>query len=223
VTSPIVRAQGLVKTFGQGRAARRVLDGAALEVAGGELVAVVGRSGSGKSTLLHLLGGLDKAEAGTIELAGERVDGRSERDLARLRARRVGFVFQFFHLVPELSGEENVALAARLPDAAPGALERGHELIERLGLGDAAGRMPHELSGGEQQRIALARALVNDPAVVLADEPTGNLDPEAAAIVLDVLREIAREGRAVVLVTHEEAATDAATRVLRLRDGVLAT
>ncbi len=222
VTSPIVRAQGLVKTFGQGRAARRVLDGAALEVSGGELVAVVGRSGSGKSTLLHLLGGLDKAEAGTIELAGERVDGRSERDLARLRARRVGFVFQFFHLVPELSGEENVALAARLPDAAPGALERGYELIERLGLGDAAGRMPHELSGGEQQRVALARALVNDPAVVLADEPTGNLDPEAAAIVLDVLREIAAEGRAVVLVTHEEVATDAATRVLRLRDGVLA-
>jgi ABC-type lipoprotein export system ATPase subunit len=221
VTSPIVRAQGLVKTFGQGRAARRVLDGAALEVSGGELVAVVGRSGSGKSTLLHLLGGLDKVEAGTIELAGERVDGRSERDLARLRARRVGFVFQFFHLVPELSGEENVALAARLPDAAPGALERGHELIERLGLGDAAGRMPHELSGGEQQRIALARALVNDPAVVLADEPTGNLDPEAAAIVLDVLREIAAEGRAVVLVTHEEAATDAATRVLHLKDGVL--
>jgi ABC-type lipoprotein export system ATPase subunit len=222
VTSPIVRAQGLVKTFGQGRAARRVLDGAALEVDGGELVAVVGRSGSGKSTLLHLLGGLDKPEAGTIELAGERVDGRSERDLARLRARRVGFVFQFFHLVPELSGEENVALAARLPDSAPGAPERGRELIERLGLGDAAGRMPHELSGGEQQRIALARALVNDPAVVLADEPTGNLDPEAAAIVLDVLREVAAEGRAVVLVTHEEAATDAATRVLRLQDGVLA-
>jgi ABC-type lipoprotein export system ATPase subunit len=222
VTSPIVRAQGLVKTFGQGRAARRVLDGAALEVAGGELVAVVGRSGSGKSTLLHLLGGLDKPEAGTIELAGERVDGRSERDLARLRARRVGFVFQFFHLVPELSGEENVALAARLPDSAPGAPERGRELIERLGLGDAAGRMPHELSGGEQQRIALARALVNDPAVVLADEPTGNLDPEAAAIVLDVLREVAAGGRAVVLVTHEEAATDAATRVLRLQDCVLA-
>ncbi len=221
MTSPIVRAQGLVKTFGSGRAARRVLDGAELEVAGGELVAVVGRSGSGKSTLLHLLGGLDRAEAGTIELAGERVDGRSERDLARLRARRIGFVFQFFHLVPELSGEENVALAARLPDAAPDAFARGVELIERLGLGDAAGRMPHELSGGEQQRVALARALVNDPDVVLADEPTGNLDPEAAAIVLDVLRDVAAEGRAVVLVTHEEAATNAATRVLRLQEGVL--
>jgi ABC-type lipoprotein export system ATPase subunit len=221
VTAPILRASGLVKTFGQGRAARRVLDGAGIEVAPGELVAVVGRSGSGKSTLLHLLGGLDRAEAGAIELAGERVDGRPERELARLRARRVGFVFQFFHLVPELSGAENVALAARLPGAAPDAAQRGRELLDRLGLADAAGRMPHELSGGEQQRVALARALVNDPAVVLADEPTGNLDPEAATTVLAILREVAAEGRAVVLVTHEEAATAAATRILRLRDGVL--
>jgi ABC-type lipoprotein export system ATPase subunit len=220
--STIVRAQGLVKTFGRGRAARRVLDGASIEVAAGELVAVVGRSGSGKSTLLHLLGGLDRAEAGTIELAGQRVDGRSERDLARLRASRVGFVFQFFHLIPELSGAENVALAARLPDAAPGAQERGRALLERLGLEDVAGAMPHELSGGEQQRVALARALVNDPDVVLADEPTGNLDQEAARVVLDVLREIAAEGRAVLLVTHEDAATAAATRVVRLREGVLA-
>jgi ABC-type lipoprotein export system ATPase subunit len=219
--STILRAQGLVKTYGRGRAARRVLDGAALNVRAGEVVAILGRSGAGKSTLLHLLGGLDRAEAGTIEVAGERVDGRSERDLARLRARRFGFVFQFFHLIPELSGAENVALAARLPDAAPGARERGHALIERLGLEEAAGRMPHELSGGEQQRIALARALVNDPAVVLADEPTGNLDPAAARIVLDVLRQVAAEGRAVVLVTHEDAATAVATRVLHLRDGVL--
>jgi ABC-type lipoprotein export system ATPase subunit len=219
--STILRAQGLVKTYGRGRAARRVLDGAALEVQAGEVVAVVGRSGAGKSTLLHLLGGLDRAEAGIIELAGERVDGRSERELARLRARRVGFVFQFFHLIPELSGAENVALAARLPDAAPGARERGRALLERLGLADVADRMSHELSGGEQQRIALARALVNDPAVVLADEPTGNLDPAAARVVLDVLRQVAAEGRAVVLVTHEDAATAAATRVLQLRDGVL--
>ena len=221
MTAPIVRASGLVKTFGQGRAAQRVLDGAGIEVAAGELVAVVGRSGSGKSTLLHLLGGLDRAEAGTIEVAGERVDGRPERELARLRARHLGFVFQFFHLVPELSGAENVALAARLPGAAPDAARRGRELLDRLGLADAAGRMPHELSGGEQQRVALARALVNDPAVVLADEPTGNLDPVAATTVLTILREVAAEGRAVVLVTHEEAATAAATRILRLRDGVL--
>jgi ABC-type lipoprotein export system ATPase subunit len=219
--STILRAQGLVKTFGRGRAARRVLDGARLEVRTGEVVAVVGRSGAGKSTLLHLLGGLDRAEAGTIELGGERVDGRSERELARLRARRVGFVFQFFHLIPELSGAENVTLAARLPGAAPDARERGRALLERLGLADVAGRMPHELSGGEQQRVALARALVNDPDVVLADEPTGNLDPAAAAVVLDVLRQVAAEGRAVVIVTRVAAATAVATRVLHLGDGVL--
>ncbi len=218
----IVEARGLVRTFGRGRAARRVLDGAGLDVAAGELVAVVGRSGSGKSTLLHVVGGLDRPEAGTITVDGERVDGRPERELVRVRARKVGFVFQFFHLVPELSGAENVALAARLPDAAPGAERRGRALLDRLGLDGAAGRLPHELSGGEQQRIALARALVNDPAVVLADEPTGNLDPEAAAEVLRILREVADEGRAVLLVTHEAAATAAADRVLRLEQGVLA-
>jgi len=217
----IVEARGLVRTFGRGRAARRVLDGAGLDVAAGELVAVVGRSGSGKSTLLHLIGGLDRPEAGTIVVDGERVDGRPERELARVRARKVGFVFQFFHLVPELSGAENVALAARLPDAAPGAERRGLALLDRLGLDGAAGRLPHELSGGEQQRIALARALVNDPAVVLADEPTGNLDPEAGAEVLRLLREVADDGRAVLLVTHEAAATAVADRVLTLEQGVL--
>ncbi|MDP9401282.1 MAG: ABC transporter ATP-binding protein [Actinomycetota bacterium] len=217
----VISARGLVKTHGRGRAARRILDGAALDVHGGELVAVVGRSGSGKSTLLHLLGGLDRAEAGTIELAGERVDGRPERELARLRARAVGFVFQFFHLVPELTGAENVALAARLPDAPRGAGARGRALVERLGLSDAAERLPHELSGGEQQRLAVARALVNDPAVVLADEPTGNLDPQAGAAVLELLRDVADEGRAVVLVTHETAATEAADRTLRLDGGQL--
>jgi ABC-type lipoprotein export system ATPase subunit len=217
----ILAARGLVKTHGRGRAARRVLDGAELEVQSGELVAVVGRSGSGKSTLLHLLGGLDRPEAGRIELAGDRIDGRPERELVRLRARRVGFVFQFFHLVPELTGAENVALAARLPDAAPEAAARGAGLVERLGLRDAAERLPHELSGGEQQRIAVARALVNDPAVVLADEPTGNLDPEAGSVVLELLRGAADEGRAVVLVTHEAIATEIADRVLRLEQGRL--
>jgi ABC-type lipoprotein export system ATPase subunit len=217
----IVAARGLIKTFGRGRAARRILDGADLDVAAGELVAVVGRSGSGKSTLLHVLGGLERPEGGTIELAGERLDGRGERELARVRARKVGFVFQFFHLVPELTGAENVALAARLPGAAPGARARGAALVERLGLAEAAGRLPRELSGGEQQRIAVARALVNDPALVLADEPTGNLDPEAGADVLALLREVADEGRGVVLVTHEDAATSASDRVLRLRDGRL--
>jgi ABC-type lipoprotein export system ATPase subunit len=222
VTVTVVSAHGLVKSYGRGRAALRVLDGADLEVAPGELVAVVGRSGSGKSTLLHLLGGLDRPEAGSIAVAGERVDGRSERELTQIRRRRIGFVFQFFHLVPELTGEENVLLPARLPGTRNGAVARGRELIVRLGLEEAARRLPHELSGGEQQRLAVARALVHDPPLVLADEPTGNLDAEAGAVVLGLLRAAAREaGRAVVVVTHDEAATAQADRVLSLRDGRL--
>jgi len=184
-------------------------------------VAVVGRSGSGKSTLLHLLGALDRPEAGTIEVVGRRLDGRPERELTRVRRDHVGFVFQSYHLVPELTGEENVLLPTRLPRSAPDAPARGRALIERLGLNGAAARMPHELSGGEQQRLAVARALVQEPELILADEPTGNLDPESGAAVLALLRGAADDGRAVVLVTHEEAATSAADRVLRLVEGRL--
>jgi ABC-type lipoprotein export system ATPase subunit len=217
----VVRAEGLVKSFGQGRAARRVLDGASLRVEAGEVVAILGRSGSGKSTLLHLIGGLDRPEAGTIEVGGERVTGAGERALSRLRRRHVGFVFQFFHLLPELTGEGNVLLAGRVRDARPDAAERGHALIDRLGLRPVAGSLPHQLSGGEQQRFAIARALVNDPAVLLADEPTGNLDVEAGAEVLRLLRAGASDGRAVVMVTHETAAAEIADRVLRLYEGRL--
>jgi ABC-type lipoprotein export system ATPase subunit len=218
----MIHAHGLVKSYGRGRAARRVLDGAALDVRAGEVVAIVGRSGTGKSTLLHLVGALDRPEAGRIEVAGQRVDGRSERELTRFRRDRIGFVFQFFHLVPELTGAQNVLLPARLPGAPRGAEARGRELIDELGLAGAATRRPHELSGGEQQRLAVARALVMDPPVLLADEPTGNLDAQAGAQVLALLRAAAGEGRAVVIVTHEHAATDGADRVLALRDGRLA-
>ena len=209
----VVSARGLVKTYGRGRAARRVLDGADIDARAGELVAVVGRSGSGKSTLLHVLGALDRPEAGTIEVAGERIDGRPERELTGVRRRKVGFVFQFFHLIPELTGEENVLLPARLPGVRNGAIARGRELIAELGLTDAARRLPHELSGGEQQRLAVARALVHDPPLVLADEP--------GTAVLALLRRAASDGRAVVLVTHDEAATAQADRILRMRDGRL--
>ena len=217
----VVRARGLVKTFGTGRVARRVLDGADLEVEAGEVVAVLGRSGSGKSTLLHLLGGLDRPEAGVISVAGQRVTGAGERALSRLRGARIGFVFQFFHLLPELSGEANVLLAGRMRGAAPDAPARGGALIDRLGLRHVAGSLPSQLSGGEQQRFAIARALVNDPSLLLADEPTGNLDSEAGAEVLRLLRAGADEGRAVVMVTHEAAATAMADRVVRLADGKL--
>jgi ABC-type lipoprotein export system ATPase subunit len=168
-----------------------------------------------------VLGGLDRPDAGEVEIAGERVTGVSERRLSALRRRHVGFVFQFFHLLPELTGAANVQLAARVRGADPGATARGRALVGRLGLDPVADSFPHQLSGGEQQRFAIARALVNDPAVVLADEPTGNLDVEAGATVLALLRELAGEGRAVVLVTHEDAAAGIADRVLRLRDGRL--
>jgi ABC-type lipoprotein export system ATPase subunit len=217
----VVAAERVVKTYGEGRAARRVLDGASLHVQAGEIVAILGRSGTGKSTLLHLIGGLDTPDAGRIAVAGESVTGASQRTLSRLRAQRIGFVFQFFHLLPELTGEANVLLAGRVRGAQPGAAERGQALIDRLGLREVAGSLPHQLSGGEQQRFAIARALVNDPAVLLADEPTGNLDTRAGAEVLRLLKAGAEEGRAVVLVTHEPAAADIADRVLTLRDGRL--
>jgi ABC-type lipoprotein export system ATPase subunit len=217
----VVRARGVVKTFGRGRAARRVLDGADLEVAAGELVAITGRSGTGKSTFLHLLAGLDAPDAGAIELAGARVDGASDRQLTALRARAVGFVFQFFHLVPELSAEENVLLPTRVNGSRRAGERRGQELIDALGLREVARSLPHELSGGEQQRFAFARALVNDPPVVLADEPIGNLDETSGTVVLDLLRGAASEGRAVVMVTHQPEAVAAATRVVRLVDGRL--
>jgi ABC-type lipoprotein export system ATPase subunit len=224
IPAAVLQARGLVKVHGSGRGQRRILDGADLEVGAGELVAIVGRSGSGKSTLLQLLGGLDRADAGTVEVSGRPVAGPnrpSERELSALRRDEIGFVFQFFHLLPELDGEANVLLPATLPGADPGTAQRGRALIERLGLRDVAGLRPHQLSGGEQQRFALARALIGNPALVLADEPIGNLDAAAGDVVLDLLRAAADHGRAVVMVTHQAEATARADRVLRLEDGVL--
>ena len=217
----VARALGVVKTYGQGRAAVHVLSGVDIEVAAGELVAIVGRSGSGKSTLLHLLGGLDRADAGEIVVDGIRLDRAGESVMTRVRREKVGFVFQDFHLLPELSGLENVLLPARLGRRS-GAHRRARELVADLGLDEVAHRLPVVLSGGEQQRLAIARALVNDPVLVLADEPTGNLDEESGAIVLELLSDVARSGKAVVLVTHEASAVERADRVLRLLDGRLA-
>jgi ABC-type lipoprotein export system ATPase subunit len=217
---PVLQARGITKTVGAGRAARRVLDGVSLDVEAGEVVAVLGPSGSGKSTLLHVLGALDRPDSGRVVLAGREVTAQRPAAQARTRLRHVGFVFQSFHLIEELSGAENVLLPARLPGARHGGERRGRALIDSLGLTDVASRRPHELSGGEQQRLAIARALVNDPELVLADEPTGNLDQENGATVLALLRNL--RDRAVVLVTHEPEAAAIADRVLHLRDGRLA-
>ena len=217
----VVVAKGVTKAVGRGRGRRAILGGVDLVVQAGELVAITGRSGSGKSTLLHVLGGLDAPDGGSVRLAGREVAGASERELSELRRASVGFVFQFFHLVPELSGEANVMLAARLPGGDPGSPARAQRLIDELGLRDVAGSLPHELSGGEQQRFAIARALVADPPVILADEPTGNLDEVAGSVVVELLRGAADDGRAVVVVTHEPETVAVADRVLRLEGGRL--
>jgi ABC-type lipoprotein export system ATPase subunit len=215
----VLSAVGLHKSVGAGRGRREVLAGCDVTLEPGEVVAVLGRSGSGKSTLLHLLGGLDTPDRGTITVANQPLTGLGPRRLARIRLCHIGFVFQQFHLIEELTGAENVLLPARLPGAPAGGARRAHELIDELGLAGVADHLPHELSGGEQQRFALARALVNDPSVVLADEPTGSLDQENGAAVLELLRSL-RE-RAVVIVTHEPEAAATADRVLSLVDGRL--
>jgi ABC-type lipoprotein export system ATPase subunit len=218
---PVLRARDLAKQVGSGRARQQILNGVDLDVAAGEMVAVLGRSGSGKSTLLNLLGGLDRPDAGRIAVAGEELTGAGERTLDRIRLRRIGFIFQSFQLIEELTGEENVLLAARLPGAPSGGRRRVASLIKRLGVARVASHRPHELSGGEQQRFAIARALVNDPVLVLADEATGNLDETSAEAVIATLSRLADEGRAVVLVTHEAQSAAAADRVLHLVEGEL--
>jgi ABC-type lipoprotein export system ATPase subunit len=205
--------------MGAGR--RMLLDGVDLDLHRGELTAVVGRSGTWKSTLLHVIGGLEPVEAGLVEVGGVRVDRCSASDLVDVRRRHVGFVFQFFHLLPELTGYENVLLPARLAGDGSLAAARADELVERLGVEDAAARLPGVLSGGEQQRLAVARALINRPSIVLADEPTGNLDVASGQDVLRLLRTVADEGQAVLLVTHDREAAALADRVLTLSDGRL--
>lgn len=196
------------------------LDGVSLDVHASEVVGLAGPSGSGKSTLLHLLAALDLPTEGSVTVAGERTDALSTRERARLRLDSVGIVFQHFHLLPTLTARANVALPLverGVPKRAR--RERAVALLERVGLGDRTTHTPPELSGGEQQRVAIARALVTDPAVVVADEPTGELDTETGAAILEAFRDVADDGRAVVLASHDRATLEAADRVINLRDG----
>jgi lipoprotein-releasing system ATP-binding protein len=200
-----------------------VLRGVDLRVQAGEVVAIRGQSGTGKSTLLHCLGLLDRGDSGHLRIDGQDIAGLSASALARLRARRVGFVFQAFHLLPEFTVAENILMAARAAGSALGpARVRCEALLRSVGLGDRVGSDVRTLSGGERQRVALCRALLLTPALLLADEPTGNLDPTTAAIVLDEILSLARrDGAAVVLVTHDQAIAERADRTLMLRDGCL--
>ena len=215
-------ARGLAKTYAGDGIVVPALRGIDLDVGDGELVALMGPSGCGKSTLLHLLGGLDRTTAGSITLGGRRVDGLSEREWAVLRRGEIGFVFQFFNLVQTLTVAENVELPARLLGASRrDARRRREELLDRLDVSVRANALPARLSGGQQQRVALARALVNRPRLLLADEPTGNLDSENAREVVALLRELGTEGQTVLLATHDARVAASADRVLQLRDGLL--
>ncbi|MCC7519666.1 MAG: ABC transporter ATP-binding protein [Verrucomicrobiae bacterium] len=226
----VIRLEAVTKVFEAARRngeaeARNVhaLRGVTMTVAEGEFVALVGPSGCGKTTLLHLAGGLDQPTSGEIWLEDQPLHRLDERALALLRRRKVGIVFQFFNLLPHLTALENIALPLRLARTpASRGYARAKALLEEVGLSDKGARHPAELSGGEQQRVALARALVHEPALLLADEPTGNLDSESSGVVLEALRRLQRSrGAALLLVTHSARIAAAADRVLRMRDGLL--
>ena len=219
---PLLRTRGLGKEYGQGEGLVRALDAVDLELAPGETLAVMGPSGCGKSTLLHLLGGLERPSAGEVWLEGRRIDGLSEKGLARLRRQAIGFVFQAFHLVEELTAAENVELPALLAGCSPrAARHRAAELLEQVGLTDRTGHLPSELSGGQRQRVAIARALSNEPLVVLADEPTGNLDSATTLDVLRLLDSLRSAGQTLLIVTHDARIAATADRLISMRDGAL--
>ena len=219
-TRPVLRASGLGKTFGSGAALVRAVDDVDLDVAPGETVAIMGPSGCGKSTLLHLLGGLERPSAGTIELAGQPVSNRSERALTHLRRTAIGFVFQGFYLMDELTAIENVELPGLLAGRSPRSIRaRAKELLEQVGLADRTGFMPSALSGGQRQRVAIARALINQPMIVLADEPTGNLDSTATVEVLRLFEVLHESGQTLIIVTHEQRVAATADRLIAMRDG----
>jgi ABC-type lipoprotein export system ATPase subunit len=216
----VVSTRGLRKHYGTGEGLVRAVDGIDLDVAPGETVAVMGPSGCGKSTLLHLMGGLDRPSGGEVWMAGRRIDAIGEKALARMRRTAVGFVFQAFHLMDELTAVENVELPALLAGRSPrAARRRAVDLLERVGLADRARFLPSALSGGQRQRVAIARALANEPLVVLADEPTGNLDSAATLDVLRLFESLHEAGQTLVIVTHDERIAATADRLISMRDG----
>jgi ABC-type lipoprotein export system ATPase subunit len=216
----LLRADGLRKEYGKDESLICAVNGVDIEVTRGETLGIVGPSGCGKSTLLHLLGGLDRPSGGELWLDGKRIDRLSERGLANLRRHEVGFVFQAFHLMDELTAQENVELPALLAGCSHRtARRRAVDLLEQVGLADRGTHLPPALSGGQRQRVAIARALVNEPLIVFADEPTGNLDSTATLDVLQLFGRFHSSGLTLVVVTHEERVAATADRILTMRDG----
>jgi putative ABC transport system ATP-binding protein len=220
---PLLHASGLTKTYRLGRVDVAALRGVDVSVSAGEFVAITGPSGSGKSTLMHILGCLDTATSGSYSIDGEDVGGLKGRQLARVRNRKVGFVFQTFNLMPRLTVEENVALPLKYRGGLSRAerKRRALALLERLGLADRTGHRPDELSGGQRQRVAIARALVGEPAILMADEPTGNLDSRSGAAVLETFDELNRAGHTIILVTHDPNVAAHARRTIQISDGLV--
>ena len=222
----ILEAQGIHKSYRMGAAEVCVLKGADLAVKKGEFVAIVGASGSGKSTLLHILGALDKPDKGVVRFEGRELGQMGGGELNRYRNKMVGFIFQFYHLLDELSVLENAILPAMIPVSIihwmvirAGVRKRGRQLLEQVGLADRTAHKPYQLSGGERQRTAIARALVNEPKLLLADEPTGNLDSATGNGILELLEGLNRAGQTIVMVTHDERIARRAGRIITLADG----
>jgi putative ABC transport system ATP-binding protein len=217
----VVQASGVTRLYGHGDTAVQALRGVSLDVNAGELVAVMGPSGSGKSTLMHILAGLDKPTEGTVTIAGEEITNLPDAKLTRLRRRHIGFVFQFFNLLPMLTAEENIVLPLSIAGERPEPRWLD-ELLSLTGLTDRRTHRPSELSGGQQQRVAIARALVSRPTILFADEPTGNLDSKTGGEVLDLLRSsVTTYGQTTVMVTHEPRAAAIADRIMFLADGLI--
>jgi putative ABC transport system ATP-binding protein len=217
----MIHMQGISRTYSRDGVPVTALREATFDIADGDFAVIRGASGSGKSTLLNILGCLDSPSTGTYLLDGDDVSHKSDAELSRMRSRKIGFIFQSFNLLPRATSLENVELPMIYADRAV-SRARAAETLARVGLGHREHHFATELSGGEQQRVAIARALINDPALILADEPTGNLDEKAGAGVMDILHQLNAEGRTIILVTHDDAVAAHARRVLWIRDGVLA-
>ncbi|MGQ0603371.1 MAG: ABC transporter ATP-binding protein [Anaerolineales bacterium] len=224
MAEPFISIAALRKTYVMGREQVHALAGVDVDIAANTFSAVIGPSGSGKSTLLYLIGGLDRATSGSITVNGQLLEKMDENELAQYRRRTVGFIFQSFNLISSMTALENVIFPMRFRRASVAhRRERAHALLKMVGLADRAHHKPTELSGGQQQRVAIARALVNDPQLILADEPTGNLDSHSGALVLQTLLDLHKQGRTVLLVTHDPRLTRFATHTIRILDGKIVT